>query len=246
MESHQYAWADNFESAVGMLGPDNPFVGFDLNITSQEREVLESLQSNQTSIYELKTLEGNLDSFQHTYTQYLVSIGNNPYISSSAAAIITKLINSFGIKDIHYYGSSNDESPALLWHIDQYALIYEKPVYRIAITLKGPGTLFCKPSEQVNEKSLFIEKFKEVSDMFMYSLESQSFNTDIFSLQNKLCSFENGHKIYQAETLSATIFTVGGKIDNISPLSAVHTSPKNQAERIFLSLDDRSLFGEAL
>ena len=177
--------AENLGQALKLLGP-NSFVDFDLGITEEESTILNSLNVDCFGNVDRfgrgrGDISIDISKFHSECTAYFKSMGNDDELSSSAASIANKMINSY-MKDKYdyqpefYKGKSNyivlfshcESNKPLVggWHTDYAVTSYdahinhdgENPTYYKAILmLKGPGTLFCKPLETMHNRATYEE-----------------------------------------------------------------------------------------
>lgn len=224
----------NFSQALELVGSNHSFVDFKLDITEEEKLIFEQLTANSTSEY----YQPNTSEFQPKYTEYLKSIGNTDELSSHSASILARLINSYmtQVPAMSITGSSWAptfiEEP-IFWHIDGAV---EDGDIRVAITLKGPSTMFCNLEETRRLEELDIvytimDAYSKATTHDEEIAENEAIVKASASLPT-LCSAERGHKIHQPGSYLGTVF-VAGK----TGLSAMHTVPTMTKEaRIFLSL----------
>jgi hypothetical protein len=234
----------NFNQALELVGANHSFLDFKLDITEEEKLIFEQLNVNSTSRYEQFLPSANLSEFQHSYTEYLKSIGNTDKLSSYTASILARLFNNYMTQmhtsDTLIFGSSWAptfiESP-IFWHMDNQAEDesgeYTQPDIRVAITLMGPGTMFCDLED--NHRSEELDILNSAANIYNTLDENASEDSIALALNNALanlppiCSAEKEHKIHQPDRYSGTIF-VGGK----APFATIHSVPTMTTERIFI------------
>ena len=212
-------------SVLEMLGPDNSFISFDSGIATEEAYIFGALKVNKSA-----DLSFSVPFNDSEYTSFLESIGNDKDLSSLAASAVGKIINNY-IKHADEsvqcysttYKATNDELKIPLWHTDPGYGNNIDTEYKFVITLKGPGTLFCKLSEDPQKRSEEINAINLSASTAYYSIENRMSHA-------KLCSIEQGHKIYQAKALSGVAL-----VSNNLNFAAVHAVPSPDSERIFLT-----------
>lgn len=197
------------------------YVFFDLGFTPQQQNIFEQMVVNNTSEY---NNFDNLNNLPDEAKSFFEKIGNTPSFSNDAAEVIYSISNnvlkvlgaeSAWITIRTFTTTSIYDMPR--WHSDGYYFApYDSPQFKIAINLKGSGTLFCDlPQEQ---RSHFNE------------LQSH-YSNDPIKTREELSSFISSFPTTSSQRPMGAYFVVGDQQN-----AAVHSEPPIPSTRIFMSI----------
>lgn len=233
-------FAQNITNALQQLNAKSSFADFSLKITKHEKQNLENISIKNRSPYDNY---GNLEGMVVDLTLFFQSMNNDYNTSLQAAKSIHKIIKkikqdlkseSFWMT-IRVFNSSNDfDLPR--WHQDGY---YYAPfsgfAYKIALTLKGPSTLFYNiPTKDRKEfYKIFCcktieQKFRNAKGEYEQILTLYGDSKDGRKELDKLVDHS---KIYQPPACAGAVFIVGDK-----DTAAIHSEPSIHEDRIFISI----------
>jgi hypothetical protein len=215
------------------------YLTFDIKYTKKESEYLDNFNITTESSFDHY---GNVDKLDDKkLNDFLTKIGNNDNIN-----ILSKIINKLADKVTssyetifcwltirvtlpHYYF----DIPR--WHKDgKFFRDSDRNQTKFITILKGPGTLFIKKSKivddiynKIDEKELKSYKNLKVKTIFNEKIENKYRKI----LANKFKNFKHN----QLKSNQGLIFLVGqDKNNNLHGL--LHSEPKNDAPRIFISI----------
>lgn len=221
-------YADNLEQAISLLNPSNSFVFFDLELTEEEKDMLDNLTVSHT--YE--SLEAEYS--KNMVNKFFQTIGNSPKISSLTSSLLDRILSpilSSNPEDTGFSLTSTQQEQAspMFFHIDE-PIEFENIHFRISIALKGSGTLFCKLVEDENKKA---EAYQTVFNEMDFLIKNRENYDVIINQINNIfnpCNLSAGNSIVQAPKYFGAAFIYGK-----SNYSAIHSTPKTDEEnRIFL------------
>jgi hypothetical protein len=214
---------NQIQTAIKALGPDSPFVYFDLQLSEHEIKSLKNLKINATTEY---NNYGNLKGLESESNDFIKSLGEkNEETAKITSQIIVRIVNEIiqaSEKETAWVALRAFTPTASWnvprWHTDGY---YYAPrtgdLYKFAISLKGSLTLFYQ---------LPADRREEFSDLQRKGTEQNEYNRQ--ALADLLgCSKE---AISVAQPHQGAIFIVG------SGNAAVHSEPPIDEQRLFLSV----------
>lgn len=150
---------NNITAALDSLGRQHPFVVFDVMYSAAERSALNALKIETTKSYDNF---GNLEKLTHEVTSFIGSLGNNSneishLIANLVKTLVSDVVTVF-IKETAWVAIRSSVATSFWdmprWHSDGY-YYYSSNMneqYKIAITLKGPSTLFYSMSGELRKK----------------------------------------------------------------------------------------------
>lgn len=198
--------------AVPLPTANQPFVLFDLELSDVEKECLNSIAINRIAHYENY---GRFDLLRAEVCSYIGSLGGN---SEYTTSIVAQLVERLVLKVIRFTGQETlwvtmrafipvETFKIPRWHADGYYYPSTQEQYKVAITLKGPGTLFynASPTERAR-----LDYLKQNIPMLTQELDSSL--------------------ILHTEYGQGSIFVVG------TDYAPFHTEPNITANRLFLSM----------
>ena len=218
----------DLKEKIGQLNAEKPFFNFTLGLSEEEKTTLRQISIDGTKEY---NNFDNLDQFESKTTAFLQSLGNSEELSLRASKIIKKVVNdikaAFNVDAAwvairSFTETTEFDEPRL--HTDgYYYLPFEGSQYKVAIALKGAGTLFYELPEDFRnifkeiQNKQTLDNEKENRAKFVKLLEEYSTQTQCFT--------------YPGETCSGVVFLVGN-----SDFAAVHSEPPIHSQRLFLSI----------
>lgn len=208
----QDPWSQTITGAKISLTPEKSFINFDLELTQDEKQSLESLLIDSASHYENY---GDLEILPTEVSSFLNSLAeSNSSISKTIAGLVQKLVQkiiaftgqeSVWVTMRAYLPVTNFKEPR--WHADTYYYPPTGEQYKVAITLKGASTLFYAVSAQEREELEPIRNDKE-------------------ALRKKI----DNSKVVRARPYQGSIFIVGPSY------APIHSEPNIDHKRLFLSM----------
>jgi hypothetical protein len=202
--------------ALHSLSAQKPFAVFDTNFSSSAENIINTISINHTKAYDNF---GKLNILATEMKDFIKTIGTNDDSNSELIAnLITKLINDIlqNLQKETAWVTIRAATATNLWdtprwHSDGYYYApYSGEQYKIALTLKGPSTLFYFLPEEIREK--------------FNSLQLDSNNRDI------IANLLDKTKAISIDLGKGAIFIVGANH------AAVHSEPPIHEERLFLSI----------
>jgi len=218
---------------VAQLTVEHPFAFFDLQISQQDLNFLQSLPigvSDQFKKHETIALNhyGNLDGYQGEIFEYLISLGCDQDRAFKAAEIMYNIVHDIlNLLDqpeawvaIRSFTSNHSYDEAR-WHIDESLHTTDCGYsYKVIVALKGASTLLCNPSATVRA-----EFFKT------RSTASQSRNNAAQSVRTRLANLLSNSIVLSAKKGQAAVFIMGSE-----KFGAIHSEPIINEPRIFMSI----------
>jgi hypothetical protein len=211
--------ADDVASAISLFSAENQFISFDAGFNAEEEEMFASLKVDDRDFHQRFSLSRKgIANFTSNFADDLMKLGNNIQVAAKAGASITRFIGSL-FNNIDYdkmlvmYGSRVNTD---FWHIDHGC-----GEYRILMTLKGDGTLFCKLAE---DEKIRLQKTKN-----LHPHGKKCFLGNFSRIQDD-CDAAQGNEIFQAQPLQPTVIKtrcMGGP--------TLHASPIVKSARFFIS-----------
>lgn len=227
---------DNFE-----LSPEVPYLDFDLEVTEEEKFSLDKLTITSQNNY---INYDRLDSLLEEANEFINKIGEG---NSEVSLIIAKLIVRIVNQAIDYFLEKYNRETAIVemrastpnplfqiprWHQDGlYFSLGEKENYKAVVTLKGPSTLFYRPSQEQKE---FMEQLKRETPPPPVDSEGKLDLVAAFHQQQKnrvkLADAFDKSKATSPTFGRGSIFIAG------TNYAAVHSEPDITSQRFFLSI----------
>lgn len=196
------------------VGAMKPFYHFDLSLTSHQITALQNLQIERTAHYDNY---GDLQNLPMETNDFITSLGQNyncaNAISTLIVAIVRGMLTKCNQEKAWVTLRAFEPNPIFIkprWHTDGYYYSpQEGEQHKIAITLKGPATLFAQlPQEnRIVFNRLQLADNQEDIDILMKSVP-----------------------ISTAKPYEGTIFIVGAEY------AAIHSEPNINEPRLFLSV----------
>ena len=218
------------------LSKAQPFALFDLNLSQEEINILESLTIHEPINDKPMVLNcyGNLDQFECKVSEFLQSFGNSLEDSKIAAKIIYKIAKnccqSMGVDEawiaIRAFKKNNLYDIAR-WHIDSERLYTPRPdhiLYKIACALKGDSTLFCNVSNDMRSQYLAMRSKSYVD-------KKKSREQAASAIRMNIAEFLQDLDVEFANAGQAAIFIMGDE-----KTGAIHSEPVMDKDRIFMSI----------
>ncbi len=214
------------------------FVPFDLGLTEENKQFLQDLNVGSQKSYDNF---GHLEDTEQEHVEFFKSMGNDQDQAQSAATIISNMIRSSLQKleaetawiSIRAF-KSDDAYNVPRWHTDgYYYLPYSGSQRKVATALKGPGTLFCKVSEDVRAKidQIQSEPFRGLTEKEVKSLTKAELEAMTKRSRMKLAELLENHPIVQLPAGEGMLWIVGDQ-----HLAAVHSEPPIHEDRLFISI----------
>ena len=205
------------------------FVDYPLILSELEEYNLGILKINQTKRYSYDHQpNGNIST---GLTSFLQAIGNSYEVSLSIAKLVENVVSNvffYHNRNILYlrmnsYNPSDNEDTFEIsrWHFD--LLSFREYPYKIAITLKGPKTLFVKLPFNIREEFIIMQEYVDSRNHSEVRLKSANLIKEC--INNKSCV------LHQAMHKQATVFSIGNQ-----SFAALHSEPPIYSERLFLSI----------
>lgn len=219
----------DLKSRLEKIDKDNPFLDFTLGLSEEEKKTITKIKINSEGIKPYDNF-GNLNKLTSEVSVFLESLGNSKELSSSATNIIERIVHdvktAFDTETVWitirlFTKSTLFDMPR--WHTDGYYYSpFEGNQYKVALTLKGPGTLFLKLPSEV--RKLFMETQYEMTPENSDEMRKKLIRLlEKYSIDKSL--------IHQGKAYSGTVFIVGNS-DN----AAIHSEPPINSERLFVSI----------
>lgn len=165
----------SFEQAFTNIGPEHPFIDFDIGFSAEQKYWLNQLVVTTTKSFE----EGrdnlnNFANFETTYTEFLREIGNTEEVANKVTLIISNWMQSnlqatadpTNESTLIFSAAALANNNPLVWHIDNSNTTYDHIELRIATTLLGSKTLFCQLAENKQTWKAEIDHANHLSDIF--------------------------------------------------------------------------------
>lgn len=205
------------------------FVHFDLGLSEAEKLPFSKVRVDEVNPVEPYEGFCNLSDLKTGIIEYFQKIGNEQSLSKSVGDIIDKLIKEMG-KGFeeharvpqHAWVTIRASIPNPLfkiprWHSDGTYFSGSAKQYKVAISLKGPSTLFCALPPEKKES--------------FYELQNKIENPFDEKMRMEMVSFIADAKIDSVKFGTGSIFAVG------RPEGAVHSEPnQSDSSRIFMSV----------
>ncbi len=227
--SNLFAAADSdsikdIRTAVKSLETGASFSFYDLHLSDQELKDLQSLQIKTADQYDNF---GKIDAFPQELRAFLKKVGPNEEGAIEKASkiierMVSQLVVASGQEAAHICMRATVPSPAfdtLRWHVDGYYYEPRTHQYKFVVSLKGPPTLFYKPSLSTREKFLTLLN------------EDISYQMDAKKRQILADLLNDPSQRFQAESTQGSAFVVGDEA-----VAAVHSEPPMPVERLFISV----------
>lgn len=197
------------------LGEEKPFTTIDINLNTKEIKALELLDMSDFTIVSHYENYGNLDALEDEVTQFILSLGKkNVQIANIIAQLVRRIIDTV----LSITGHENSwvtmrafKPTAMFkdrrWHVDDYYYPPDGEQYKVAITLKGPQTIFYNAS---STERMLLDPLKYRSNELRKRIDNNLVTTPKFG--------------------QGVIFVVG------SPYAPIHSEPNITHERLFMSM----------
>ncbi|MBV8661089.1 MAG: hypothetical protein JO129_03015 [Candidatus Dependentiae bacterium] len=215
------------------LSQKQPFACFDLNISQEELQVLQSLIINETENCckpHVLNYYGNLAQFQLKVVDYLQLLGNSKEDSLIAAEIIHKIVSDcLSALDLPEAWIAirafepNDLYDIVRWHIDSERLykINSGFLLKVVCTLKGDSTLLCNVPKNARDEFLKIQTKKYSDPKGQQGYLKRKDIADLLQI----------YEVESAEPGQGAIFIIGSET-----IGAIHSEPAIDKDRIFMSI----------
>lgn len=207
------------------LGPQKPFVHFNLDLSEAEKlawaELRVEKQSSQLSLYGVKNL-------LLLVKQVLQEAGNSPSISDVVAKSVERLVNEM----VYQFSAEtawicmrlslkNNNFDVPRWHTDgYYTAPPEGELHKVVMALKGRHTLFYN-----------LPLLQRTAFMALESMSSEgTVDHDDINHRIRIAQLIDIAKIDSPTPPAGTIFIAGAEH------AAVHSEPPFDSDRIFLSI----------
>jgi hypothetical protein len=212
------------------------YLTFNINYTKKESDYLDNFNITNVSGFDHY---GNIDNLDdHKLNDFLTKIGPNENIN-----ILNKIIYKLADKVTNSYETKycwltiivklpNHDFDIPRWHKDA-SFKSEKNLYKFITVLQGPGTIFIKQSNKVDEiyNKNNDDKQKSYKKLGVTIYNDKIENKYRKKLANKLEHF----KYYQVKPKQGLIFLVGTDKNN-DLHGLLHSEPKMDRSRIFISI----------
>lgn len=225
LTSHSFAYSNTILSKelnakLKVLGKCQTFALFSLGLSEDELNTLSKIKIAKTNEY---NNFGDFNKLNEEVTSYLTSQGNNQALARDVSKIIERIIDEtlavFKVDSAWIALRSFDKNDFFdqpRWHTDgHYFHPYNGKQYKVAITLKGPQTLFKEISPKVRAK------FNELQNNQTEKMENRA----------KINQLLGGSEEEENLKPQGVIFVVGGKENG-----AIHSEPPIHTQRLFLSI----------
>lgn len=200
------------------------FAHFNLELSDAESAALRQLMIGRTCTYDNF---GNMPSLETETVNYVASLGAAPFVATLVGRIVSDVTNRavsiFNAETAWVTLRASLPSGAFdipRWHMDGYFFRpYSGDQRKVAVTLKGPTTLFSRvPGE-------WRAAFLECAHRYQHAPMALEGRTELA----KIVSASGGSET--AGEMQGTIFVVGD-----CDRAAIHSEPAMQSERLFLSI----------
>lgn len=215
------------------LSPEQPFAYFDLDLSQEDLQILQSLIIKKTDKPNKPTVlnyYGDLAEFQCKVVEFLQLLGNSEADSLVAAEIIHRIVNnclsSLNLQDAWVAIQAfepNDVYDIARWHIDSERLykINSGFLYKIVCALKGDSTLLCNAPKIARHEFL-----KMLSKKYSDPKGQQG-----YQMRKDIAKLLQIYEIQSAQPGQGTVFIMG-----CESTGAIHSEPAIDKERIFMSI----------
>lgn len=210
-----------YQAIAQAAAQDESFVNFDLHLDQDSLAAIERLHVGHRDEYDNF---GHTDSVLEDAAKFLESIGNDPALSRQVAETIDQLVKDslsavraetawFTIRAF----TPTDAFDIPRWHTDgKFYDLEDADQRKIAMTLKGTGTLLNKFPENLRET---------------FNSVARSFERDTPENRRTLEKLIDPANTHVGTAGQGTIFIVGS-----DKRAAVHSEPPIHSERLFVSL----------
>jgi hypothetical protein len=230
---------DNMQNTTH-LSPEIPFLDFDLELTEEEKCSLEKMTiTSQTGYINY----GHLDNLLDEASEFINKLGEgNSEISIIIAKLIVRIVN----QAITYFQENYNRETAIVemrafipnpafkiprWHQDGYYFTQKEEDYKAVATIKGPGTLFYRPSHE--EKEYMAQIKRDHPPITLDSNGKPDFNEIIRQSDEDRAKLAN---FFDKSKATSTAFGKGSIFISGSDYAAVHSEPDITSQRFFLSV----------
>jgi len=213
------------QTAIKALSPSRSFVYYDLHLSENEKSAVNALKINKTDSY---NNYANLNALGPEVREFIKTLGlgkGNETNAKEVARLIVRLVNEIlqasgqetaWVAVRAFTPTSEYDVPR--WHTDGYYFEpYSGNLYKFALTLKGPPTLFYRLPDNKRE---------EFYALWRKGTEQNDYNRQAFA--DMLGQSKEAISIAQA--YQGAVFIVG------SNNAAVHSEPPIKEERLFISI----------
>ena len=216
----------NQEEAIRMLGSESSFNFFSINLSEIEKDDLNKLKLGVKEGSNAAMCNYNWPDPPHRIFSFLEALGNDHELSQSVATTLKKIVDDIicvsGKKtawvDISVW-SVNDCFNIPRWHTDDYPNPPDGSfIYKVAVTLKGPCTLLYDLPENHREH---FNKIRGIGTM-----EARQ---ELVKLLN------DSARVHVPPLYVGTAFIIGS-LAAAKAKPAVHSEPRTDSERIFISV----------
>lgn len=236
VEQGSFALVRIVEKAIKGLGPSQPFLIFNTDLSAEEKSCLTKVEINSITEYNnygnIKTLKGELNSF-------MGALGNDTKTSVCVSQLVTRLVKEVIIgsgKEAAWVSlrasTVNKEFDLPRWHTDGnfYLSELDDVQFKFVMALKGPQTLFYPLPGEMREEFDAIQNGISVPLLEDGSVDKVGFLKASEVNRKVLAKKLDINKAISAKFGQAAIFVVGTKY------SAVHSEPPIREGRLFLSV----------
>ncbi len=202
------------------LGPETPFVDFPIVLSGEEKRNLNEIRITGAEYNNF----GKLDELIPGATMYFTSMSNDDESSQSISHVLNRIVTDVVSAAraetawVTVRTFKREEAFIPRWHTDGYYYSpYKGLAYKVAITLKGAGTLF-------------YDMPKEEREAF-YKIHSDDGHGNSIEGRGKLAKLIGASKAHQPKPYTGVAFIVGDP-----DTAAVHSEPPIDEDRIFISV----------
>lgn len=228
---------ENKNNSALQVNAEHPYVNFDLGLSEEEKKSLERFSIDpKTTIQTIYNNFGELEKIDADVIAFLNSLGDNSAVSVVVSKLIARLVNNV----IKFF----DQETAWVsiraflpmpifkiprWHQDGY---YYSPFKgdqcKVAITLKGPRTLFFNASDE--QKKIMTKLESEPPKIVGGKIDMQALMQHTNYVREELNKVFDPAMAVCAELGQGSIFITG------SQNAAVHSEPDITTPRLFMSI----------
>ena len=229
----------DLQKNYSQLSPQEPFALFDLCLSQDEIDILQSISADESINNETTVLNvfGTLNQFEYKVIEFLKSLGNSDEDSQISAKIIDKIVknclNTLGFESawitIRFF-KKNSSYDIPRWHIDSESLYKPKKGYlcKIACALKGPSTIFSYVPDAVR-KALFNVQSNMRSKAYASKVGTREQRER--AIRSDLDDALQSYEMLSAQPGQGAVFIMGNE-----NTGAVHSEPAMPEDRIFMSI----------
>jgi hypothetical protein len=214
------------------------YLTFDIKYTKKESDYLNNFNIKNNSTFDHY---GNIDQLDNIkLNDFLNKIGDNQNIN-----IINKIIHKLTNKITESYNTKycwmtirvslpHHYFDIPRWHKDGNFFNSETVQSKFVTILKGPGTLFIKESKKVNE--IYNKNNEKIKKCYIKNKITKMLDNEIENKYRKILAKKlKNVKQNQLGPTQGLIFLVGNN-KNKDLIGLMHSEPKNDTPRIFISI----------